>query len=371
MLIPAKVKRLNAYERSRFAAFSSHEEFRQAEADAYRLQHLEESEAQCCFKVRQYKSGELSGAYYTLGLKTKVKPPVRTGPVVTYSFSQKSKSKVRRAVENSDAELTTFLTLTFSPWDLNPWEVDYYGPSARRSNFRFGLSPFKRFKTVDPALAKRRFCLVVPVVKQEYAKHRLKNFRSALTMKVNRQIACKLKELPECQHDEYKRLNKFRMVWTAELQSNGNIHFHMITNKYWAKNYLAKIWPYGFTNIKKLHDAEHAAYYMVKYISKDQTSEIRGNRYNISAILRKESAPMATYFKDDTEAQEMRRLLGLMKQTVEENGGKVIDSGFGFNFPRPRRSRVYKGKDGKPRKTRGVSKKLHQSFLDSCFPVPF
>jgi hypothetical protein len=361
--------RFNALERSRFANASSYQELQDLEEKAFRLP-LDEKDSEKFFKVRTYKSGEISGAYYTAGSKSKVKPPERSGPVV----SAKSKAKIRRAVENTGSELTTFLTLTFSPWDLRPWEVHHYAPvpSRGRGFYRFGLTRFKRFREIDPAVAARRLCLVIPVVHQEYAKYRLKNFRNALNMKVNRQIKCKLKELSDSEHEEYTYNNKFRMVWTAELQANGNIHFHMLTNKYWAKSYLAKVWPYGYSNIKRLKDAEHAAYYMVKYISKDEASEIRGNRYNISAILREESKPMSTLHLEDKEAANMRKMINVMKEEIEKRGGRVIDSGFGFNFPHPRRSRPYKAKDGTTRRTRAISKReLHEPFLDACFPVPF
>ena len=75
-----------------------------------------------------------------------------------------------------------------------------------------------------------------------------------------------------------------------------------------------------------------------------------------------------TMHKEDAVAIEMRKMLKLMKETVEENGGFVIDSGFGFNFPKPSRPRVYRDPDGKTKKTRGVRSNMHLGFLESTFP---
>jgi hypothetical protein len=360
------------------------------------------------FNARLFKSGEISACYYLSGASGKAKPPVRSGPVVTTGFSQKSRTKIRRAVENSSQSLVSFLTLTFSPWDLSPWQVRRYqsrvpGLSvltsvALRCFGRRGRSA-RSFCLVPRASLKRRkgfvisfplpnpeqsefktvhysVNLILPVVRQDYAKYRLTNLRSALTMKVNRQIACKLKELPEDQHETYKLANKFRLVWTAELQENGNIHFHALTNKYWAKKYLAKVWPYGQTNIKQLKDAAHAAQYMVKYLSKDEDTSIEGNRYNISANLRKEATPMI-YGLQDTDAIEARKALQLMKKLIEDRGGHVIDSGFGCNIPKPTRSLQYLDKKtGTRKRTKACGRSpgdgafnIHDGFMNTFFPV--
>ena len=268
------------------------------------------------------------------------------------------------------------MTLTFSPWDAKPWEIAEYRPLVQGVSSRRSVRPCRkgqRFVLVPRVTSKRRRVnVVMPIVSQKYAKYRLKNLRSALTMKVNRQISCKLRTLAPVDHAEYISKAKFRMIWTAELQANGNIHFHALTNKYFAFKYLNKLWPYGMTQIKKLKDAEHAAAYMTKYLTSDEKHGnielIEGNRYNISQILRKEAKPVI-FGLEGSEACEARRALKLMKHIVEAKGGKVIDSGFGFNMPKPRRSRIYKEKStGLIKKTRGVDGRMHQAFMSYWFP---
>ena len=378
-----KKTRFNAFERGGYAQFANAAERQEYLNDAYRLPSVVASEKPA-FSVRCFRSGEISGAYFLSGASSKVKPPIRSGPVVTTEFSQRSKSKIRRAVENSSQALVSFLTLTFAPWDRSPWEIERY--SSRVDGVSAGgsvlVSRSRRFalRGRRPSLVprvfhrRRRLNVVVPIVRQDFAKHRLKNLRSALTMKVNRQISCKLRELPVSEHAAYTAANKFRLIWVAELHDNGNIHFHALTNKYWAKKYLAKVWSYGQTNIKKITDSNHAANYMTKYLSKAVDNSISGNRYNISQNLRTEAKPMI-FGNEDTEAIESRKLLHLMKKMVEDRGGRVIDSGFGFNLPRPRRSRVYRDeKTGTIKKTKacgslpGDKVSVHQAFMDTVFP---
>lgn len=290
------------------------------------------------FRVRRYRSGETTGAYWLSGRASKVVPPSRRDGVVTSCFTSKARQKIRRAVENSSVELKVFLTLTFAPSLLQPWQCDENGH-----------------------------------VRHDYAKYRLRNFRNAINMHVMRRIKAKLKELPLSEHQQYIDEHKFRYLWTAELQANGNIHFHLLINKYLPIKWLSALWGAGpiAVDVKKLNDAEHAAAYITKYISKDEESIIRGNRYNISQELRKDAKPMATYFKEDEEAVEMRKMLQIIKEEVEKNGGRVIDSGFGIVFPRPRRSKVFRDKDGKTRKSRGIDRRVSETFLDVAFPVPF
>ena len=396
-----------AYERKRYALYDSAASYAGSgllspEHDLCELPAFIPSEKPC-FSARLYKSGELSGAYFVAGLSSRVKPPERVGPVVTSCFSVKAQAKIRRAVENTTSELVTFITLTFSPWDAKPWELSEYKPLLPGVSSRGSVRPGRkgqRFILVPRVSCKRRKVnIVMPLVRQDYAKHRLKNLRSALTMKVNRQISCKLSAtllplgspvfvgppaaplvgppvhkfaLPFAEHGAYVFKTKFRMIWTAELQKNGNIHFHALTNKYFAFKYLVKLWPYGMSQIKKLKDAEHAAHYMTKYLTNDDKHGdlelISGNRYNISQILRDESKPII-YGLEDGDACEARRALKLMKHIIEVKGGRVIDSGFGFNMPRPRRSRTYKEKEtGLIKKTRGVDGRMHAAFLQYWFP---
>ena len=379
MIYPPPLRqRLNGYERSVLASYSSLEEKVNAEAHAaYKPAPFVASEVPV-FRLSQYNTGEISAAYYLSGSTSKVKPPSRSGPVVTTCFRQKAKSKVRRAVECSSVELKTFVTLTFSPRDIhlsNPELIDFY----RHPLLADFMGP------------------TYPVINHTWAKSKLINFRQALTMRTNRQIECKLKELPEKKHKKHRGKHQLRFLWTAELHESGNIHFHALTNKYIPVAYLRKIWAHGRSNIKKLNDAEHAARYMVKYMTKAGEEGgytlppvididfvgpipqfvpvkvgISGNRYNISANLRADSKPTRIYYSEDKEAIAMRKSLILMRDYITDAGGYVIGvGGFGCNLPRPRRSVAYRGPFGEILWTKAINRKYHDALLDTWFPVPF
>lgn len=301
------------------------------------------------FKTSLYRSGEMTGAYFLSGYAQKSKPPQRSGPVVTFGFSPKSAAKIRRAVECSTVPFRCMITLTFAPRQLHDWQIDHC------------------------TLADR-----LPVVRQDYAKYRLRNFRNALNMKSNRQIH-KIMALPEnssltvpdrnIKIDEYK----FRYVWVSELQKNGNIHFHMLTNRFFSLKALRRLWPYGSVNVQPIKGDEcHASAYMTKYMTKTgESMPIVGNRYNMSVSLRKDRVP-STFHAENSDAVVMRKVLKLMKDEVRSHGGRVIDSGFGFSYPRPRKEKVYfDKKQQKYFKRRGVSDRLAQSWLAEFHPAPF
>jgi hypothetical protein len=312
------------------------------------------------FRFSRFVTGEISAAYYLSGNVSKVKPPARSGPVETTCFRQKAKTKVRRATECSSVPLTTFVTLTFSPRKVHAETPE--------------LIECFRHPLLDDFIGP-----TFPVVDQVWAKSKLVNFRKALTMKTNRQIDCKLAEMglpeigpPEKRHLKHRANHQLRFLWVAELQESGNIHFHALTNKYIPVAYLRKIWSHGRSNIKKLNDAEHAARYMVKYMTKDERAVIRGNRYNISACLREDSKPVYIDHAEGSTAISMRKSINLMRLLITENGGYVIGTGgFGINIPHPRRSKAYRGHDGQVCWTKSIKRKLHDSLLDTWFPVPF
>jgi len=294
------------------------------------------------FQVSLYPSGELSASYFLAGSHKKVTPPPRPVTVTTERLSFKSVQKIRRATENSASPWKSFVTLTFDP---SQSELDENG-------------------CVDHA----------------WAKSELIRFRKALTMKVNRQIACKLRNDSSIDAEEYKRVNAFRYIWVAELQQNGNIHFHFMFNKYFGASYLRQLWGQGecAVDCRSIKNASHAAAYICKYITKEadgrtkQDSKIAGNRYNISKLLREDFMP-SKLFKHDDEAIQGKKLLSLMREMVEKRGGKVIDSGFGMVIPRPCHPVNYKDqKTGTFKTRRGVDFKIASNFTDVMFgAVPF
>lgn len=302
------------------------------------------------FRVNCYRSGEMTGAYWLSGAANKVVPPKRPDGIETRCFTPKSRQKIRRAVENSTVDLKVFMTLTFAPSFLSPWHYSENG-----------------------------------TIRHDYAKHRLIQFRQAVQKMIYRKNLKKLADLSPSESASYLAKSAFRYIWTAELHENGNIHFHLLLSHYLPIKWVNKIWKNGgmrpltqaeidtsnSVDVKRLNDPEHAASYISKYVTKDECSVIKGNRYNISKALREDAKPMSKYTKEDDEAVMMRKLLQVIKGEIENNGARVIDSGFGVVFPRPRRSRVYRDKSGKTKKTRGIDRRTSQVFLDVTFPVPF
>lgn len=294
------------------------------------------------FQVSLYPSGELSASYFLAGSHRRVSPPPRPITVTTERLTTKSVQKIRRATENSVSDWKSFITLTFDPRRSQPDERGY--------------------------------------VNQAWAKGQLCRFRKALTMKINRQIDAKLRQHPEFNADEYRSDNAFRYIWVAELQENGNIHFHFMFNKYFSAHYLRQLWGQGEAAVdcRQIKNASHAAAYICKYITKEsdgrqkKDSTIAGNRYNISRKLREDSMP-TKLFKHEEEAIQGKKLLGLMREMVEKRGGRVIDSGFGMVIPRPCHPVQYKDKKTGTFKTRrGVDFRLATAFTDEMFgTVPF
>ena len=304
---------------------------------------IPESRFSAGFKVRQYSSGEMTGGQFTTGHQTKIIPPSRCGALETTGFTQSGRNKIRRAVENAGVDLNYFLTLTFSPSLLKPWHLDQNGK-----------------------------------VRHDYAKHKLKNFRDALTKQCKRRYN-----------------DKFLFVWVAELQKNGNIHFHMLMNRRFpihpyyikkddasrTKHYFPKVkgkTPFNLTDlwnqgenavdVKYINDSNHAVNYMRKYLTKDEESVIQGNRYNISTELRERMKPTETnivLLHDDEIAEfgtgSTMAIIKAFRDDIESRGGTVLE--FGVSIPAPRRSREFVDKKGKKRQSKGVQKKLAGDVL--------
>jgi hypothetical protein len=166
-------------------------------------------------------------------------------------------------------------------------------------------------------------------------------------------------------------------LWVAELQQNGNIHFHILTDNYFPIKKLSQWWGQAnnSVDVKSLQDARHAVNYMRKYMTKDETSKIQGNRYFITRGLHKAMIPDEQIITSSRPCEEsafcswgegatVRELLHAMKSEIEHHGGHVLD--FGFSCPAPRRSVEYykklRNSDGserrEKRRSKGVSKNL-------------
>ena len=91
--------------------------------------------------------------------------------------------------------------------------------------------------------------------------------------------------------------------WVAEAQENGNIHFHILIDKFFSKETLTRVWnriqqkagyipanadlsnkKYPSTNIQKVKSASGTAAYMSKYVTKDEEGrrKIEGRLWSAS-----------------------------------------------------------------------------------------
>lgn len=274
------------------------------------------------FKVRSYKSGEITGGQFATGKQFKSIPSPRLGSLFTEQLTQRAKTKIRRAVECSDTPLKYFCTLTFSPSHLKQWHLSEAG-----------------------------------AVRHDFAKWKIRKFLKACRM-------------------QQSRLNRdLNYLWVAELQENtGNIHFHIIWDKYFPIKWLTKIWAQAANSvdIDTVKSVDHAAVYLRKYLSKGTNQTIQGNRYFMAHKLREDIKPQERMLiqmsrkdhieEDGERLREFREVLDAMKEDIESRGGKVLD--FGFYISRPRLKRKYTDKvTGEEKETRGVDPRLHKQVV--------
>jgi len=276
------------------------------------------------FKIRSYLSGEITGGQSLTGSQFKVIPPARCGALITNKFSKPASIKIRRSVQcysSEDAsQLNKFCTLTFAP------------SMVAEEN-----------KNPDGT------------VKHKWAKQELMRFLNT----------CSVKQ---------KRLKRELLyLWVAELQKDtGNIHFHILWDKFFDIKWLTKIWAQAnnSVDIEKMNNSIHAANYMRKctnYMTKDK-SPIEGNRYFISQSLRESMKPVEKVVFEMTAEEarfdhakgivaELRDALHAYQSYIEDNGGHVME--FGFSIPPGRSPQRYKDKvTGEEKQTKGVNPKL-------------
>ena len=285
------------------------------------LKYFDLSPVQTCgYSFHLYPSGELTGAQYVTSHQSVFPPPARAcGSVVTTGFTFSARAKIRRAAENAAVDLKYFCTLTFAPAFVPAEQLDGNGN-----------------------------------VLHAYAKKELCRFLNTLSVTTKR------------------RGNELHYIWTAELQKNGNIHYHIIWNTFFPIKWLTKIWGQAnnSVDIETVNNSTHAVNYMRKYISKDDKSTINGNRYGISQNLRGTMKPTRVRREGPEAIQTAQEIIKAMRYDIEAIGGQVID--FGFRLPRSTRSQIYRDKQGRTQKTRGVSSEIHRSFQDLLAgEVPF
>lgn len=269
------------------------------------------------FRVSSYPSGEVSGYQVVTGRQGKHSPPPRPENLFTMKMSSRGKNMIRRSIENALTPLSYFVTLTFDP----------------------KLSKLNTDGTIN----------------QSYAKSELKRFFNTLSKMAIRRFKVPLS-----------------YVWVAENQLNGNIHFHAIWNHRFDIKYITKIWNQAnnSVDIAYLQNVHHAKRYLIKYITKDISSAINGNRYAISKDLRLAAVPVTYVIENKKDISMARASVTSLKCDISSLGGYVND--FGFCVPMPERPRKYKGKDGSIQQYRGVPRWLKGAILDIVLgEVPF
>ncbi|MRR55331.1 MAG: hypothetical protein EG822_12625 [Deltaproteobacteria bacterium] len=276
------------------------------------------------YKVSLYPSGELTGAQFSRNVQSR--PPKTSGSSLSVRFTPSARQKIRRAVENSPYNLSVFMTLTFAPSKLRGF---------------LGCNELNDYQTFR-----------YPPVSQAYGKKQLVRFLDALSKRQKRTVESRgTGEL-------------LQYIWTAELQKNGNIHFHILLNTRFPIKWLSERWGQASNSVdvRSLKNAEHAARYISKYVSKDENSVIEGRRYYISEGLRESMKPTVMVYEGQEMKKELQDIIEAMKEEIEKEGGHVID--FGFHLPKPRRSRPYKDKNGKKKFTRSTSSRIQRPILN-------
>lgn len=275
------------------------------------------------FKTRTYKSGESAGGLFYTGRESKSVAPERSGILESTELTNKARVKIRRAVECSDTFIRYFWTLTFSPEHCHAWQ-----------------------KNIDGC------------VRHDFAKYKIKKY------------------LDTCRHKQ-KRLNReLSYLWVAELQKNGNIHFHILMDQFFDIKWATKTWAQAANSVDvapPLKNPEHAANYIRKYMSKGENSLIQGNRYNISSKLHLASVPkekilMAISKKDNHEldgepVKEMLNLLHVFEDVITERGGNVF--AYGYHVQRGRSAKKYKDKKtGEEKESKAVHPRLGRDIIN-------
>ena len=155
----------------------------------------------------------------------------------------------------------------------------------------------------------------------------------------------------------------FSYIWVAEVQKNGNIHFHMLVDRFIPVKWLVKVWNQApnSVNVKRLNDQVHAVNYMLKYMKKG-ICPIEGKRYGMTQNLLDGIKPVKVRYEGIDKREAFKKVRREMYWEIDKNGGMVSD--FGLFIPPPKRERVWRDKQGTIRKTEGVSRKLSAKFLD-------
>jgi|GEM_PF-671253 len=139
--------------------------------------------------------------------------------------------------------------------------------------------------------------------------------------------------------------NKLKYVAIPEFQDKkqrGAIHYHMISNLPFTPNeILAKIWRYGFVNIKSIEQVKNVGAYLAKYLAKN----IDDNRFgSAKKVLRSKylQQPEVVYSKEALKIIDKHNLKNrvpnyVKKYKSERHGGNITISLYDLKNPNPPR----------------------------------
>lgn len=262
-----------------------------------------------------FPSGEITGGYYRTGRRSM---PHKREKVASEEFTRQARKTIRRAVECGLTSFKLFITLTFDP---KLAELDEEGR-----------------------------------VNQEWGKKQFKRFLNTLKKKYDRKL-----------EKQGKDHNELTYIWVAEIQEKNtqNIHFHMLVDQpFIPVQWLVEIWGQASNsvNVKKVSNQEHAAHYMLKYMSKGHCP-IEGKRYGMTQNLLEKIRPQRIRLEGEARREAFRRVKRDFYWQIENNGGCISD--FGFSIPAPRREKVWRDRQGNMRKTKAIPRSLSEKFLQT------
>lgn len=245
--------------------------------------------------VNLYPSGEVSSGYFA-PKRPSLKPKgAKRGKRFTDDLTDVARKKIRKVGRNVETHFKTLLTLTFDP-----------------SN-----AVLNEDGTVNHG----------------YANKEKERFLNTLSKKYSR-----LAEKTD------KADHHFQYICVAEIQpQTGNIHYHLITNKFFRIPYLVDIWGQASNSVdvKRLEgDSFRCIRYLLKYVTKEQKhndygNHIYGNRYSISQGLREEAKPETIRILGSGYRRVVQTYVDNHKNTLLHGKGFICD--YGIWIPPPSR----------------------------------
>lgn len=237
--------------------------------------------------ISQYSSGEFSGACTNYGPRLSQPFSKPSKRVSTTKHSISSQKNMKRGVQNHIRPFNRFCTLTFDP---------------------------SRSQLTEDGL-----------ICHQYAHIELSRFLEALTRKYSRRA--ELTSNP---------IHLLSYIWSAELQENGNIHFHILFDKHLPIQLLTKLWKQANNSVDiKPRTGMKAINYLLSYMKKDKQSLIYGKRYGMSQNLYTTSKPFKIIIRDrGARAVLIDYLQNNFSGIYAEHGYKCD---WGFNLPPPSR----------------------------------